>query len=161
MIHMLFSAVRVSALGDVPVLLLREASGSRSLAIWINAAAGAAILSALEAEEPGHPSTHDLIVELLATQDAVIEAVHLLGEEDGVYKAELVVSGTAVTCRVSDGVALALRCGAPIYAVDALLDACVPAEGEQEAPAANPDDQLEQFREFLDRINPDDFENQA
>ena len=39
MIQVLFSEIRVSALGDTPVLVLKEAAGPRQLAIWISAAA--------------------------------------------------------------------------------------------------------------------------
>ena len=161
MIQMLFSEVRVSGVGGSPVMLLREATGPRQLAVWINAAAGSAVLSALEGDqEEDHPSTHDLRLETLSSLDAVVEAVHLLDCDEGVYHAELVANGVAVTCRVSDGVALALRCGAPILATEELLDeyGVLPeAPAEPKAALGNTDDQVEQFREFLESINPDDF----
>ncbi len=157
MIQVLFSEIRVSALGDTPVLVLKEAAGPRQLAIWISAASAATILAGLEGDDPRHPATHDLMIDALATLDAVVQSVAIIDEEDGVYDAHLLVNGTAVTCRVSDGVALALRCGAPIYAADHLLDAAGDrADGAAEV-AEEADDQVEQFREFLDTINPDDF----
>lgn len=159
MIQMLYSEVIVSALGGSPVLILKEASGPRNLAVWISAAAGAAIVSALETDEPGHPATHDLLIAALAATDAVIEAVNIVAENDGVFDAHLIVNDTAVACRVSDGVALALRCGAPIYAGDELLQACTvpPAADADPKTVGDADNQVEQFREFLDQVNPDDF----
>ena len=122
MIPMLFSEVRVTAVADTPVLLLREEQGVRHLAVWITAAGGNAILSALEDAEDEHPGTHDLMIEALAVLDAVVEAVHITAVVDGVFSAEVVVGGSHVNARVSDAVALALRCGARILADEDLLD---------------------------------------
>lgn len=157
MIQVLFSEVRVTPLADTPVLVLRELEGWRRLPIWITASAGAAILSALEAEDPEHPSTHDLLLELLATQNVVIEAVRIVGCVEGVYQAEIVVNATTVTCRVSDGVALALRSGAPIHVTAELLaEAGVGGERPTDAPADA--DEVEQFRAFLANVRAEDFD---
>lgn len=163
MIPMLFSEVRVTAVADTPVLLLREAQGTRYLAVWITAAGGNAILSALEDAEDEHPSTHDLMIEALAVVDTVVESVHITDVDEGVYTAHIVVGGTVVTARVSDAVALALRCGAAILADEDLLDSvgvsglATPDASPSEV-AGQPDEQMEQFRAFLDTINPEDFE---
>lgn len=159
MIQVLFSEVRVTPVADGPVLVLREAAGSRRLPIWITAAAGAAILSALEPEDAEHPATHDLLLEVLATQNAVIEALRIVGCVDGVYLAEIDVNATAVTCRVSDGVALALRSGAPMYvAPDLLAEFGVPGERGGGGAVPPEADEVEQFRAFLANVNADDFD---
>lgn len=155
--QLLFSEVRVSSVADTPVLVLRELDGGRRLPVWISAAAGAAILSALEAEDTDHPGTHDLLLEVLATQNALVEGLRIIGCTEGVYDAELDVNATAITCRVSDGVALAVRCGAPIWISDELLgELGLP---ERPGPAAgSAADEVEQFREFLANVNADDFD---
>lgn len=161
MICMLFSEVRVTAVADTPVLLLREQTGVRHLAVWITAAGGNAILSALEDGDESFPTTHDLMIESLAIVDAVIESVAITAMVDGVYRAHLVIDGSVVAARVSDAVALALRCGAPILAAEDLVEAVGiggPVTGEPLADGpAVPDEQVEQFRAFLDTINPEDF----
>lgn len=163
MIPMLFSEVRVTAVADTPVLLLREQQGSRYLAVWITAAGGNAILSALEEIDEEHPSPHDLMIDALAVVDTVIESVHITAVDEGVYTAHIVIGATAVTARVSDAVALALRCGAAILADEDLLDA-VGVSGaavQEDAPrdsVGKPDEQMERFRAFLDTINPEDFD---
>ena len=148
-------------MGGNPVMLLREAVGRRRLAVWINASAGAAVLSALEEDrEDDHPDTHDLMLETLSCVDALLESVHVLDCDEGIYHAELVVNGIAVTCRLSDGVALALRSGAPILAAEELLDefgVLSDVADLGDAALGITDDQLEQFREFLDSIDPNDF----
>ena len=74
---MLFSEVRVTTVADTPVLLLREAAGSRQLAIWISAAGGHAILSALEPPAEEHPMTHDVLLDALSVLDAVVDEVRI------------------------------------------------------------------------------------
>ena len=74
---------------------------------------------------------------------------------DGVFYAELVFAGgVEVSARPSDAIALALRTGTPIFGADEVLD---------EAGIAIPDeqeDEVEKFREFLDQISPEDFDEQ-
>lgn len=163
MIPMLFSEVRVTGVADTPVLLLREAQGVRHLAVWITAAGGNAILSALEDADDEHPGTHDLMIEALSVLEAVVDSVHITDVVEGVYSAHIVVGGSNVTARVSDAVALALRCGATILADEDLLDEAGVGGSDTEVPPAGTlgegggDEQLEEFRAFLDMINPEDF----
>ena len=159
---MLFSEVRVTAVADTPVLLLREQQGERHLAVWITAAGGNAILSALEDSDEEHPSIHDLMIDALAVLDAVVEAVHITGEDEGVFSAHVVIGGTVVPARVSDAVALALRCGAPILADPDLLDEVGVTGAPQPGPpgladGGATDEEMAQFRAFLDNITPEDF----
>ncbi|WP_052462526.1 bifunctional nuclease family protein [Nigerium massiliense] len=161
MIQLLYSDVRFTDVGADPVLLLREAEGTRVLPVWITASAGTAILSALEPSEPDHPSVHDVFIDALATLDGLVDAVRITGHDDAVFDADLQVNGQSLPCRLSDGVALALRCGAPIYVTEAVLDeASIDPDATPDAGASLEDDneQVEQFREFLDQVNPDDFE---
>lgn len=157
MIPMLFSEVRVTGVADTPVLLLREAQGPRHLAVWISAAGANAVLSALDDDQTEHPCVHDLMIEALAVLDTVIDAVHVTDVDEGVYTAHVLVKGTAVGCRVSDGVALALRSGATILVADHLL-AAETAGGDEDAGLLAPDEQMDRFRAFLDTIQPEDFE---
>ena len=164
MIQLLFGAVQMVGRSSTPVLVLQEQDGSRSLAVWISAGAAAAILSAIEAESLDHPSTHDLLLEALATQSAVVESVTILSVADGVYDAQLTVNGTAVTCRVSDGVALALRSGAPILAPEELMaehgiasEPVIEEPGQEDAETQ----EVRQFREFLANVRADDFDKPA
>lgn len=156
MITLLFVDVRVSPDAATPVVLLREANGPRHLAVWVSAAGGNAILSA-SAVDDDVPGIHDLMLEALSVLDAVVESVTLRAVTDGVFEAEASINGHAVTCRASDAVALALRCGAPILAPEKLLEtAGILLDGEG-GSGGDPEEQVEQFREFLDQINADDF----
>ena len=139
-----------------PVLSLKEVEGERQLAIWMSAAGAAGILGALQDADADHPSSHELMIALIASVGAEVSVAHIVGHQEGVFYAELIVDGRPVNARPSDAIAVALRAGVPIKVAEAVLDAVgvVPESPEQEPRG---EDQVEQFRQFLDSVNPDDF----
>ena len=60
-----------------------------------------------------------------------------------------------LSSRPSDAIALAVRCDAPLFATEELLD-----EVGQE-PTPEPEEEAEEiideFRDFIEHVNPDDF----
>ncbi|TEX44706.1 MAG: hypothetical protein B7C55_14740 [Actinomycetales bacterium mxb001] len=144
--------VRVEMPSNQPIVLLREAGSERYLPIWIGAVEATAIAFAQQGVVPQRPLTHDLMRDVLDALASPLQEVRITRLEEGVFFADLVfASGTEVSARPSDAIALALRTGSPIYAADAVLEeAGVSIPDEQE-------DEVEKFREFLDQISPEDF----
>ncbi len=145
--------VRVEMPTNQPIVLLREAGGDRYLPIWIGAVEATAIAFAQQGVLPPRPLTHDLFKDVLEATGHPLEQVRITDVKDGVFFAELVLAqGVEVSARPSDSIALALRTGATIWCSEAVLDEAglaVPAEQE---------DEVERFREFLDHVSPEDFE---
>jgi uncharacterized protein len=152
--------VRVEIPANTPMVLLQEATGAgRLLPILIGGAEASAIHYALEGVEPPRPLTHDLFVTVLGTLGATIERVVVTEVRDHTYYAELhLVTPTGpqiVSSRPSDAIALAVRCGTPLFASDELLDEVgqVPApEPEEEA-----EEIIDEFKDFIEHVNPEDF----
>lgn len=145
--------VRVEMPSNQPIVLLREVSGERYLPIWIGAVEATAIAFAQQGVTPPRPLTHDLFTDVLAATGHSLVEVQITGVKEGVFHATLVFEeGQEVSARPSDGVALALRTGSRIVCADEVLDEAglaVPSEQE---------DEVEAFREFLDHVTPEDFE---
>ena len=145
--------VRVELPSNLPIVLLRESSGERFLPIWIGQGEAAAIAAALEGAAPPRPLTHDLFRDTLKALGRRLTALRITSLRGGTFFAEMVFDGgVTVSARPSDGIAMALRCGAKIFAAEEVL---------AEAGILLPDDQedeVERFREFLDQISPEDFE---
>jgi bifunctional DNase/RNase len=148
--------VRVELPSQQPIVLLKEVDGDRYLPIWIGAVEATAIAFAQQGVVTARPMTHDLMRDLLTSLGTALESVTITDLRDGVFYAELAFpGGVLVSARPSDAIALAMRTGAVIRSSATVLD---------EAGIAIPDeqeDEVEKFREFLDNINPEDFEHPA
>ena len=141
----------------VPRMVLREIGGnSRLLTIFIGGVEMHAIQLAQEGHEPPRPMTHDLFRDVLDELGAVLDRIVVTELRDSTFFAELhLTSGgqlRTVSSRPSDAVALAVRTGCRIFVADDVLE-----EAASLPPDASADDVVEQFREFIDRVNPEDF----
>jgi len=107
------------------VLIFKETDGNRALPMPIDPHQARAIQWALDEVEVERPMTHDLFVSSMLQLGATIERVEVAGYDDGCYTANIVLkhNGRLVTidARPSDGAAVALRCGAPVFASDEVL----------------------------------------
>ena len=142
---------------NIPCLVLREAEGEgRLLPIFIGGPEATAIAFALEEVETPRPMTHDLMKDLLDEVGARIERVVVTELREATFYAEIVLRAAGevhtVSARPSDAVALAVRYGAPVFAEEGVLEVAGRAVDE-----SVPEEVVEQFREFIDRVNPDDF----
>ena len=153
---------------NIPCLVLREAEGAgRVLPIFIGGPEATAIAFALEEVETPRPMTHDLMKDLLDEVGAIIERIVVTELRDATFYAEIIltVAGQvhSVSARPSDAVALAVRMGAEIDIDADLLDR-LEAEGttvdwteDVEEEDETPEELVDEFREFLEGLNPEDF----
>ena len=158
MIRLSLIGVRVEVPTNQPIVLLREDGGTRFLPIFIGSPEATAIVYALQGMETPRPMTHDLFKTVLDDLSVKVERVEITALHDGTFYAEIEFdkAGTKsrISSRPSDAIALAVRFGAevPIYADEEVLDeAGVLFEADEE------EHEVEQFREFLDNITPEDF----
>jgi bifunctional DNase/RNase len=93
-----------------------------------------------------------------------IESVVVTELRDRTFYAEIELHAAdgvhRISSRPSDAIALAIRVGTPIFASEEVLDeAGFEAEEETEDVAEGGEEAevVEQFREFIDSVNPDDF----
>ena len=144
--------VRIEMPSNQPIVLLKEIDGVRYLPIWVGAVEASAIAFAQQGLIPSRPLTHDLFTSVLQILHADVLRVEITDLIDGIFFAELhLTGGVTISARPSDAIALALRAGAAITALDSLFEKAgieIPDQSE---------DEVEKFREFLDQINPDDF----
>lgn len=159
MVEMELVGVRVELPSNTPIVLLREKGGERRLLpIFIGGPEATAIALALDKVETPRPMTHDLMKNLLDAVGATIERVVVTDLNEGTFYAEIhlvVPDGPRqVSSRPSDAVALAVRADTPIYAEERVLDEVAYTVNDEEQ---EPEEVVEQFREFIESVNPDDF----
>ena len=132
-----------------------QPGAGRQLTIFIGGVEMHAIQLAVEGHEPPRPMTHDLFRDVLGEVGVTLERVVVTELRESTYFAELHLSvkgqAKVVSSRPSDAVALAVRIGCRMFVEEDVL-----AEAAT-APEAAADDVVEQFREFIDRVNPEDF----
>jgi uncharacterized protein len=113
------AAVATDPRTGTPVVLLREPASERMVPIWIGAPEADAISRALHGVEVPRPMTHDLLASTVQGLGARVEEVVIHEQRAGTYYGVIRIATGArgrveIDSRPSDGVALALRTGAPI-----------------------------------------------
>ena len=156
--------VQVELPSNSPLLLLREADGlGRVLPVVIDTPEAHAIHRGIEGIRLARPLTHDLIVNLLDELEARVISVQVteLRERTFFAEIELEVAGQkqTISARPSDAIAIAVRTETAIYASEEVLaEAGQMIEGhDAEGDDGDPDELLDEFKQFLDDVNPDDF----
>lgn len=165
--EMVVLGVRVSVPGNEVVVVLGEPGGTRVLPIVIGPREGAAIASAQAGLVPPRPLTHDLLVSILDHLGVGVKEIRVTRVVDGIFHAEIELSGgQEVDARPSDAIAIALRAKCPVLCDEELLavagvpieEAGLDQEEAQQLPAAESGAEvLEQFRAFLEGVEPEDF----
>lgn len=161
--------IRIVLPGNQPILLLLDQQSQRLLRLWIGPSEGTAIGLAQQGIETPRPTTHQLLVQALEVTGDALDAVRISKVDDEVFYAELVLqSGKIVDSRASDAVAAALFAQVPVYSTQDVLDIAgidltegdIAAELNIEQPEITPaitEESVDEFREFLKDLSPEDF----
>jgi hypothetical protein len=116
--------VAASDAATVPLVVLSDGS-DRVLPIFIGIWEAVSINSAIKRELLPRPFTHDLFIDLCEKCAIILRFLQIDSIEDGVYYAQLVISvggrDEYLDCRPSDGIALALRAGVPIFTDEGVM----------------------------------------
>jgi bifunctional DNase/RNase len=125
-----------------------------ALPIWIGQAEATAIAMELQGVKPPRPMTHDLLRSVLNELAVNVVRVIVTEVKDSTYYAEVHLANDGhnlvVDSRPSDAIALALRAEAPIFVSDKVA--------EQAIVLKKPlDEEMEEFRKFLEKVKPSDF----
>jgi uncharacterized protein len=153
--------VRVEVPANTPIVVLREQVGShRLLPIVIGTPEASSIHAALEGIESPRPLTHDLMVAVFQQLGVSVQRVVVTEVRDHVFYAELHLTSPTgdhvVSSRPSDAIALAARLGTPLFASESLLLQAA-QEPEVVSHEAEAEAIMDEFRDFLDDLDPDDF----
>jgi uncharacterized protein len=170
--------VKVQSLGldrtsNTPVVILQEKDGTRVLPIWIGPGEASAIAMELAGMKFSRPLTHDLFASMIRGLGGSLMRVLITKVIENTYYAELIVQRgsevISIDARPSDSIAIALRMDATIYTTEDLLEN---TSIEIADAAGNPEDFVtdqpetelnpgsltpEELREYLRRMNPEDF----
>ena len=144
MLEVTIDQIRVNPASHQRVVVLKAKGADRCLPIWIGSAEADSIALKLEGKEVPRPLTHDLMDSMISDLGAKVTRVVVseLREDTFIARVVLQRNGTTIErdSRPSDAIALAVRCGAPIFAEDDVLEragvAVDPDTGEPDAADA-------------------------
>lgn len=161
------------ASGGAYALLLKEIDGERQLPIIIGQFEAQSIALEMEGIKPPRPLTHDLIKNIIDTLGLEITDVVINDLREGTFYATITVDGQQIDSRPSDAIALAVRCGIPIYVSEKVMQEAsfLPEteeeqQGERFRPLSKQVDDKESKLEFLrkqlkEAVEKEDYETAA
>jgi uncharacterized protein len=154
--RMTIYGVSFDMVGKQPIVLLKTVDGNKFLPIWIGHPEAAAILMKLQGASTPRPMTHDLLSDVLDQMEAKCDRVSVTELRDNTFYASITISMNGsemeIDSRPSD--ALAVRCSAPIFAADDVIEeSAIEFEHEVE----DTEEVVDKFKEFLDNVTPEDF----
>lgn len=140
---------------NVPIVILKDVSGSRLLPIWIGVFEANAIALEMEKVETPRPMTHDLLKSSFDIMKGKMDKVVVDNLRDNTFYATIYFAFEGETMqldsRPSDAIALALRAGVPIFVTQDVMS---------RAQSFDLDEGLgeeEDWQRWLARITPEDF----
>lgn len=150
------------------VLMLKGEQDERVLPVFVGLAEAQAVAAFFNNEPPNRPLAHDLLKSVLDALEGRLERVLIHDLREGVFYGELELQcgerDMRVDCRPSDGVALALRCGVPIFVAEEVMDeaGAVIDDPEAHSPATMEDpDPLTELRQRLQSAIQDERYEEA
>jgi bifunctional DNase/RNase len=172
MIEVFVSRLGLDSSNNSYVVILQERGGTRLLPIWIGQPEAESIVMHMHNVKRPRPITHDLMRSLILGMDAQLRRVQITRVEKQTYYAELHLQHGETLARIdarpSDGIAIALRLDAPIYAAEQLLiepgEETANEDGDEPEFGGGADSVVsegeltsEQLKAYLENLRPEDF----
>lgn len=144
MIEMTVDHVRVNNVTNLRTVVLKEKGSDRYLTIWIGQAEGDSIALKLQGQTMPRPLTHDLMDSMIRDMGGTVTRVAVSEMVDDTFIAVITLkigeSYMEIDSRPSDAIALAVRCDAPVFASQEVIDRAGveldPETGEFSAPGS-------------------------
>ncbi len=150
-IEMKVRGLMIDPVTNMPIIVLKNASGDAVLPIWVGIFEANAIAMRLEEIEPPRPGTHDLLQSVIQGLSAEVRRVVITDLRDNTFYAEirLVMNDRemVIDARPSDAMALALRAHAPIFVDRDVLK-------KSSTGDSNDSEETERLRRWLETVDP-------
>src|SRR6476646_5654883 len=150
-IEMSIKGLMVDPISNMPIVILRDKEGSRTLPIWVGMFEANAIALQIENVSTPRPMTHDLLRNVIHDLKASVQKIVVSDLQENTFYALIYLSlngeTVAIDARPSDAIALALRTRAPIFVEERVIDHAKTVDFSSEKTDA---DRLHKWLESLD-----------
>lgn len=154
-VEMKIRGLMMDPITNMPIVVLKESSGSNVLPIWVGVYEANAIALEIEKVVTPRPMTHDLLKNVLVGLDTHVQRIVVTCIKDDTFYAVIWLErgGTMISIdsRPSDALALALRIDCPIFVEDEVL--------KNSKSQANNQDRInnEEVKRWLENLNDEDL----
>ena len=154
-VEMKIRGLMMDPVTNMPIVILRDASGDTVLPIWVGIFEANAIALEIEKVTTPRPMTHDLVKNVLFGLDASLRKVVVNELKDDTFYAVIWVEKNgeliSIDSRPSDALALALRLDCPIYVEEQVLRS---SKATQTVSDKNVNEEL---KRWLEGLNDEDL----
>ncbi len=154
-VEMKIRGLMMDPITNMPIVVLKESSGSNVLPIWVGVYEANAIALEIEKVVTPRPMTHDLLKNVLVGLDTHVEKIVVTSIKDDTFYAVIWIDkgGTmiSVDSRPSDALALALRIDCPIFVEDEVL------RNSKSQTAGQDRINNEEVKRWLENLNDEDL----
>jgi uncharacterized protein len=159
MVEMKVEGLTLDPLTNMPIIILKDSTGSKALPIWVGYFEANAIALEIEQVSTPRPMTHDLLKSLIQNMKAEVNHILVSELKDNTFYAiiSLVYGDITLTIdsRPSDAIALALRTKSPIFVEEKVIEDAKSLDLPDPEKTKTSDDK--QWKNWLENIKPDDF----
>ena len=149
------NSIRLEETSETPILLLLDPSSQKVLPIWIGTIEAVSIAYAQEGILHERPQTHDLLLNIVEALDCTINEVNISNIEEDTYYADIILNTinglVTLSARPSDAIAIALRSNIPVTVNEDVF------ETNSIDLIVDTSNEIEEFKEFIKDIKPEDF----
>jgi len=154
-IEMSIKGLMVDPISNMPIVILRDKEGAKTLPIWVGMFEANAIALQIENISTPRPMTHDLLRNVIHDLNASVQKIVVCDLQDSTFYAliYLTLNGdvVAIDARPSDAIALALRTRAPIFVEEAVIDNAKTVDVTADKADAD------RLHKWLESLDPDDL----
>ena len=154
-VEMKIRGLMMDPVTNMPIVILKDVTGSSVLPIWVGVYEANAIALEIEKVATPRPMTHDLIKNLLLGLNTSVQKVVVNELKEETYYALIWLEQNgqiiSIDSRPSDALALALRLDCPIYVEEAVLKTSKVANTATEKVSN------EELKKWLEGLNDEDL----
>ena len=124
-VEMTIDSIRISLMNYQHVVILKEKETDRYLPIWVGPTEADAIAVKLQDVPIPRPLTHDFLCNIIEITGCKVKSTIISELDNDTFYSKLLIAAHdksyEVDCRPSDGIAVAVRANAPIFAAEEVL----------------------------------------
>ena len=136
------NSIRLEESSETPILLLLDPSTQKVLPIWIGTIEAVSIAYAQEGVLHDRPQTHDLLLNMVEALDGTINEVNISNIEENTYFADIILNTINGTVTLSARPSTVNQDVFETNSIDLIIDNS---------------NEIEEFKEFIKDIKPEDF----